>query len=337
LTAVKPDISLAAGSGKQGITMRSNVFTSHGYALALMLTLIACFMSIAAPPGHVRAAQGQVIYLPLIMNGAADIQPPSPTGAPEEIVRDRINFYRSLAGASQLKLHPTLVQAAQNHANYYLLNYADESAWIYGPHDEVADKPSYTGRSPGARASAAGYPWFAGWEAMHYVDSPTVSVDSWLATVFHRQGLLDPYLEYIGYGHGSNGSAQVDVIDFGHGTTETDRTQVIVFPAAGQINVPRYGSGEAPSPLPPDATYPIGYPITIQPTAFVPLIVTQAELRDSSGAPVAVYPSPSGCGTACYALIPIKPLQKATTYTVHAVGTIDGVPFDTTWSFTTTS
>jgi hypothetical protein len=38
----------------------------------------------------------------------------------------------------------------------------------------------------------------------------------------------------------------------------------------------------------------------------------------------------------CYALIPIDPLQRSTTYTTYARGAVDGVPFDKIWSFPTT-
>jgi hypothetical protein len=271
------------------------------------------------------------------MNGAGDTQPPPPIGSPEQIVLDRINFYRTLAGAPQLQLHPALLQAAQYHADYYLLNYADADAMAYGPHGEVAGKPGFTGRASWDRASAAGYPWYAGWEVMHFADDPVRSVDGWAATVFHRVVILDPYLEYMGYGHGRNGTAQVDVADFGHATTDPARQHLSLFPAPGQTNVPLMGMWESPSPLPPGETNPFGYPITLQPPYGVPLAVSQAELWDSAGAPVAIYPNPPECGTACYALIPTMPLQKATMYIVHVMGTIDGVPFDTTWSFTTMS
>jgi hypothetical protein len=92
---------------------------------------------------------------------------------------------------------------------------------------------------------------------------------------------------------------------------------------------------ESPSPLPPGETDPFGYPITLQPVYGVPLTVSQAGLWDSTGAPVAIYSNPPECGTACYALIPMTPLQKATTYTAHVTGTIDGEPFDMRWIFTT--
>jgi uncharacterized protein YkwD len=316
--------------------MRYNVFTSPRLRFAILLTLTVGVLGATAPTHHAKAGQEYLVHLPVVMKDANGIQPPSPTGSPEQIVLNRINFYRALAGAPQLQLHAALLQAAQNHANYYLLNYADEAAMVYGPHGEVAGKPGYTGRASWDRDTAAGYPWFAGWEVMHFVNDPVRSVDDWVATIYHRVIMLDPYLEYMGYGHGSSGAMRVDVADFGHGTTDPVPQQITLFPAPGQTNVPLLGSWESPSPLPPGETDPFGYPITIQPTAFVPLTVAQAELRDASGAPVAVYPSPSDCGTTCYALIPIEPLQSATTYTVHAAGTVDGVPFEKTWSFTTT-
>jgi Cysteine-rich secretory protein family len=317
--------------------MHSNVFTSRGCTLAIILTLMVSLTSVAAPSEHVRAGQDYVIYLPLAMNGAGDTQLPPPVGSPEQIVLDRINFYRTLASAPQLQLHPALLQAAQHHADYYLLNYADADAMVNGPHGEVAGKPGYTGRVSWDRASAAGYPWYAGWEVMHFEDDPVRSVDGWAATVFHRVVILDPYLEYIGYGHGLSGTARVDVADFSHATADPARQQLALFPAPGQTNVPLLGMWESPSPLPPGETDPFGYPITLQPPYGVPLAVSQAELWDSTGAPVAIYPNPPECGTTCYALIATTPLQSATTYTAHVRGTIDGVPFDLTWSFTTRS
>jgi hypothetical protein len=59
--------------------------------------------------------------------------------------------------------------------------------------------------------------------------------------VFHRIVILDPYLEYMGYGHGMSGTARVDVADFGHGTTDPARQQLTLFPALAQTNVPLLG------------------------------------------------------------------------------------------------
>jgi hypothetical protein len=324
--------------------MHSYVLAPRCFRLLSLLALIASIASLLSLTPQARAEQDHPVYLPIVIGpSASTLQPPTPNGPPEQQALDRLNYYRTLAGALLLQLHPALVTSSQNHANYYLLNYPDSSAWAYGRHGEVVGKPGYTGQWPSDRVKLTGYPWSGGWEVINFEDEPIRSVEGLIATVFHRVGMLDPYMEYMGYGHGRDSArpgtmAWVDVMDFGHGMSEiTNRKQVVVFPTAGQANVPVEGAGESPSPLPPGGDFPIGYPITLQPIYSVPLIITQAELRDSKGALVAVYPSPSSCGTTCYALIPVDPLQKATTYTVHVVGAVDGDSFEKTWMFTTTA
>ena len=319
--------------------MCHTMFTTPFLRLALLIVLITCAAGTSSPTPLAQAGEEVMTYLPIVMRGKSSTTPPppQPTGPVEQQALDRLNYYRGIAGAPSLQLHPALVTAAQNHVTYLSLNSNDEAATVYWPHGEVEGKPGYTGRWSGDRAVATGYPWSAGWEVISFDNDPVVGVDNLVATVFHRVTMLDPYMEYMGYGHGPVGAGGADVIDFGHGTTTTARQQVIVYPADGQTNVPiLWLGGETPSPLPPDAPpYAVGYPITTQPIAYVALHVTQAELCDGGGTPVAVYPNPSNCGTGCYALIPINPLQKAMTYTVHVVGTVDGIPFERTWMFTT--
>jgi len=335
-----PAAPQSAGSlSYEDTPMRYTMFTSHLARLALLMLLIAGAMSINSLAQPARAGENIITYLPIIMldSTGGTPPPPVPTGPAEQQALDRLNYYRGLAHAPLLQLHPALVTAAQNHVTYLDLNINDDSAKVYWPHGEVAGKPGYSGRWSGERAVATGYPWNAGWEVISFDNDPIVSVDTLVATVFHRVTLLDPYMEHMGYGHGEVGSGGADVIDFGHGTTDTNRQQIIVYPADGQTNVPvLWLGGETPSPLPPDAPpSAVGFPITIQPIAYVGLHMAQAELRDSSGASVAVYPNPSNCGTACYAIIPISPLQNATAYIVHVVGGVDGTPFERTWTFTT--
>jgi hypothetical protein len=297
-------------------------------ALAVLLLLAATM-----PTRPLKADTTYHLYLPLITHndtGATSI-------LPTQAALTRINYYRQLAGAPLLQLHPALTTSAQNHANYDLLNHGDPSAWAAGPHGEVVGKPGFTGESSGARALAAGYPWAAGWEVMNYLDDSARSVDDLMNSVYHRIGILTWTHQYLGYGHGRSAAEAVDVIDFGRGATEPISTiGILVFPPDGMSDVPIYGASETPDPLPPNGHYPIGYPITLQPLSGSSLTVVSAELRDSAGTLVSVYPNPPGCTNTCYALIPINPLQYSTTYTLHARGHVDNVAFDTSWSFTTT-
>jgi hypothetical protein len=155
------------------------------------------------------------VFLPVIL----DLSQTVPDG-PALQALDRANLYRAHAGVIPLQLHSAIVTAAQNHANYHMLNSADLSAWTYGAHGEVEGKPYYTGRWPSNRISAAGFPWFGGSEVMHFIGDPTESVDGWMATIYHRAIILDPGAHYTGYGNGRNSQTAVDVMDFGGGPTD---------------------------------------------------------------------------------------------------------------------
>src|SRR5215475_9328264 len=138
-------------------TMHSYAFTSRYFLLLFLLGLIASIMSVLSPTPQALATQNYPVYLPIIRRAATgSTQPPPPNGPPEQQVLDRLNYYRTLAGSSLLQLHPTLVTSAQNHANYYLQNVGDSSAWPYGYHTESVGKPGYTGQWPGDRAMMTG-------------------------------------------------------------------------------------------------------------------------------------------------------------------------------------
>lgn len=293
--------------------------------LVMLLMITLCTSATWIAPVH--AGQTTTLYLPLIMTPKSAAQ----------LASERVNYYRQLAGAPAVQLHTALTVAAQHHAQYDLLNHGDPSAWAAGPHGEVVGKPGFTGESSGARALAAGYPWAAGWEVMNYLDDPTRSVDDLMNSVYHRVGILTWTHQYLGYGHGQSAIEAVDVIDFGRGPLDPmSAIGVLAFPPDGMSNVPIYGASETPDPLPPSGRYPIGFPMTLQPVFGSNLTVDLAELRDSGGALVSVYPNPPGCANSCYALIPISPLRYSTTYTLHARGQVDDIAFDNTWSFTTT-
>lgn len=305
-------------------------------ALALLALAFAVALS-SSPTQPASAEAPHLLSLPLILNQASSHVAPVPV-PPEQRALARVNAYRSLAGVQLLTLDPALGTAAQRHADYDLLNAPDASAWAFGPHGEVAGKPNFSGTWPGDRATNAGYAWAAGWEVMSYVDDPERAVDGLMATVFHRVNILTATHAHLGYGHGQTMSEAVDVLDFGRGMSEPGSiTGVALFPGPNQRDVPLYGAGETPSPLPPGAAYPIGYPITLQPIAGTPLAVSAAELRDKGGALVPLYPSPADCAASCYALLPITGLHAGTTYTAHVVGTVDGAVFDVSWSFTTSA
>lgn len=253
---------------------------------------------------------------------ASSTNTPFAEQSPSDQAIAQANRYRTLVGAIPLLTHPTIVTAAQNHADYHMANHADPAAWPYGPHGEVENKPNYTGRHASDRVKAAGFAWGGGAEVMHFISDPVASVDGWMASIYHRMIILDPNAHYAGYGAGGNGQTAVDVMDLGGGPTESGvwssaTPYPLAYPVDGQTNVP-----------------PMGYPFTLQGVGG-PLQVTQAELRTADGVVVPVHPNPAGCVNSCYAIIAIASLSPQTTYVVAASGAVGTVPFAQEWRFTT--
>jgi hypothetical protein len=257
---------------------------------------------------------------------------------------ERVNLYRSLVGISPQVSHPAIAAAAQNHADYHMLNHADPAAWENGPHGEVEGKPAFTGKWPFDRMKNAGYPEYPYWggaEVMHYIGDPVVAVDGWLSTIYHRVIPLGPYERYAGYGNGKNSETAVDVMDFGSGPSSRGvwlpaKPYPQAYPVDGQVDVPTFWwGGETPDPLPPGASRPVGYPFTLQ-GVHGALVVDSLELREDGGDLVPIHPNPPDCPAFnCFAVIAVEPLAPNTTYTVSASGSVDEVPFAGTWMFTT--
>jgi uncharacterized protein YkwD len=259
---------------------------------------------------------------------------------------DQANIYRSRVNTVPLRLHPAIIRAAENHAKYYMLNYQEQSAWEYGPHGEVEGYAGYTGKAPSERMLYAGlpteFPWGGGSEVMHYIGDPVESVDGWMSSVYHRIIVLDPSVNYAGYGNGKSEDTAVDVMDFGWGSLESGSWYPVLsayplaYPTDGQLDVPpEWGGGEYPDPLPPGAARPVGYPFTLQGVGGK-LQVDKAEFQDSNGNHVSFHPNPPDCPTFnCFALITTEPLVPNTKYVVTVQGNVSGIPFDRMWTFKT--
>ena len=95
-----------------------------------------------------------------------------------------LNQLRQEAGMLTYLHNDQLALAAQNHAEYGVLND------ITG-HDEVSGYSGFTGATPQDRAQAAGYQAFnATGEVIAYSDTAATAIDDLMSAIYHRFGLL---------------------------------------------------------------------------------------------------------------------------------------------------
>jgi uncharacterized protein YkwD len=107
-----------------------------------------------------------------------------------DLLIDRLNRVRALAGLGKVTLDPALSEGCGLHARYVSRNIDHPRVQGLGIHDE---DPSLPGATPaGAKAGKAA--------VIATIPNPFDCVDSWMATLYHRIPLLDPRLKRLGYG-----------------------------------------------------------------------------------------------------------------------------------------
>ncbi len=192
-----------------------------------------------------------------ILNGASEEVPDTPVF---EEVRDRINYYRNIAGLDGMSIEKSLNAAANNHA-LYVINSTNAGHFQSNKKNQY-----YTGEMPWDRTRYFGYmsPMVA--ENIHFIQSDIGAVDDWMDSVYHRFPLINPIYTHMGYGYAGKGTKYVNVLEAGALKYNGVNQQIIVYPVDRQKGVPVTWSGlEEPDPLRlfPEAKGPGGYPITL--------------------------------------------------------------------------
>ena len=291
--------------------------------------------------------------------------PYAPSAAQVQAV-ERVNWHRTIAGLERVAGALSLHQAAQAHSEYYARNRTDPRLAGLGFHQEHADLPGFSGKSSSDRGRYFGY-WGGAGEDGHFVGDPILSVDGWMATVYHRNLVMCYSCTDAGYGVVSERNNKVDALNMGGYSGRPAERLIYTYPATSQKEIPREWNGaEIPDPMPGHAR-PVGYPISlyiVQPASAglsaaaeesAPIrdasteqesapqwSVTAAELHTSGGVAIPVImldqntDIPKYLGADVVFLIPERPLAKDTTYIAHIAGTDSrGAPFDYRWSFST--
>ena len=246
-----------------------------------------------------------------------------------------VNGYRKLAGVAPVTSSPLIHQSALAHAFYTFFNGALPSIQGLGIHKEETAGQGYTGDNQATRAQHFGYSPPSMGEVITHRSEPVGAVADWIDSVYHRFPLLRADLVELGYGDAYLGPLAVQVMDTSYREKATGR--VIVYPAPNQVGVPpAFNGNEIPDPA-PNASYPIGYPVTATFDRNAKVTIGAFHFLDPSGADLpgsTLRPTDPDMENS-FAYLANIPLASGTTYTADLTYTLNGKPGRSVWKFTT--
>ena len=256
-----------------------------------------------------------------------------------QAVWQAVNDIRRQAGLGDMFQSGALDVAAQAHSDYVSRNASG------GPF-EVSGRPLFAGFDPDARAIAAGY-------APAYIVESTAStsepltgarfMELTMGAPYHRMRVMTYAPSEVGIGFSAVRPSNI-VIDLAYtagnsqGAPDTPAT---VWPTDGATGTPLTGCCEDPRPV---QLQEWGYPVSVQTHERKELKVDTFTLTDADGKAVAstllnfgTDPNLTLIYRARYVafLMPLLPLTENSRYTASFNGTINGKPYQRTWSFTT--
>jgi len=269
------------------------------------------------------------------------VTPPGPvygakcTGADsnETLATDEVAIVRGKAQLPALNCVDTAMQAARNHSNYI-----GQNGWTL-THTEVNGKPGYTGVNFWDRLTYAGYPGSAAFEVVHSVADAHAAItgaNGWINTLYHRIPFVAYSTKDFGFGAASSTQGQTSTVDFGSGNKAPTATSMTTWPANGDTGIwtTFHNAYESPNPLPNQQT--AGYCITIVGASALTLATHDVTANNAAVPHIVMNKANDPAGlipSSQLYLIPNSVLSKNTKYTVHVTGTVNGSPYDMTFSF----
>ncbi|TMC45153.1 MAG: hypothetical protein E6J25_02935 [Chloroflexi bacterium] len=250
----------------------------------------------------------------------------------QSVALDTVNRYRRLAGLAPVTGSAVIHRAALAHAFYTFFNGTLPSIRDLGIHKEESAGQGYTGDNVLTRAQHFGYPQRSMAEVITHRSEPAGAVGDWIDSVYHRIPLLRADLVEVGYGDAYLGPLTVQVMDMSYREVASGR--IILYPAPNQTSVPvAFNGNEIPDPA-PNASYPIGYPVTA--TFDRNARVGAFHLRDPSGADLpGISLQPGNETENSFAFLANVPLKPGTIYTADLTYTLNGKAGHLVWKFTT--
>lgn len=251
------------------------------------------------------------------------------------------NFRRQQLGLSTLTRNAQIDAAAQAHSDYQKLNNTIT-------HEEAAGRPGFIGITLTDRLKATNFPLPSANYAFGEVIASSFNTSGFKASedlidaIYHRFVIFEPMFKEVGSGFAKvdNGPTYFTTNFAAIGLSKGLRPgEVIVYPFANQEGVTRnfFSDNEAPDPVP--NRNEVGYPISVHADIVSDLTVQSFSVQPRGGAPLPVQLltgiADSHTPTSAAAIVPLDPLQSATTYDVQFVGTLDGAPISRAWAFST--
>jgi uncharacterized protein YkwD len=246
-----------------------------------------------------------------------------------------LNTVRSAANAPLLTHNAAITDVIHRHVTYLIVN--NEFT-----HYQTQGKPCFLGAAPADRfvAGSVGNYGFAS-ESLAGVSGGTQAsdrdaIDLKLDSIYHRFVLLAAEAREAGV----SGANTVYGLNVGARTVDTaPSNRVVLWPFAGQGNVPTtfFSDLEQPDPVPERGE--VGYPITVNVAPNMTLNVVNARLVDGAGNVVETRLLAPGRELARNqaALVPLNPLAEQANYTVSMRIQINGMTQDIAYSFRTSS
>ncbi len=253
-----------------------------------------------------------------------------------------INYRRTQAGLQTVTREAQLDRAAAAHAAYQQLNNLIT-------HDEDPSRPGFTGVTATERLRAAGYPLDTQAQADGEVIAATAEADGFaaaeglLGAIYHRYLMLEPRFDLAGAGDAHRGGGYYWLnVNFVASRSSAGQLagRVVVWPLPDQRSVRTRVSSDQETPDPVAGRDTVGYPVSVHAPLGTRLLVSRFTIREQGGQvalKTAQLDSSSDRDTppSAAAIIPLTRLRSGVLHEVEFAGSVDGVPVERRWSFTT--
>lgn len=286
------------------------------------------------------------------------------------LVSDQITLIRQDTGSGLLAQNTSLDNAASNHAAFLVNNNllsqpgyltSSQPGGILGGHYEDSTLAGFTGASPQARATAAGYSGTVTELMTFGAASGTDCLASLDDSMYHLIDLVSPFIDLGISFNAGNGSGSACAIELGAGSTTLGQLpaagNAVAYPVVGQSGVPPTFYNQAEDPVPAPDLSSAGHPVVVSlytlatPTlSGSDIVIHTFSITPSGGTALGVRVLANTGVTSdgptlttdnvipragFVVLLPVAPLAANTTYDLLFSATVKGQLISKTWSFTT--